>query len=337
MPPKGKYTDPKLRDEVKEELHNSDKGGAPGQWSARKAQMMASEYKKRGGSYTTDKETGQDESGKNLEKWGKEDWQTKEGSGSAKKDDGTEKRYLPKKAWENMTDAEKEATEKAKQKGSKQGKQHVANTSRAKEERKKAGGNAKQDEDEEKDEEKDQNADEGKNKGNQGKKRKAQPTSDKKDDASPEPETKTRRTTRSSTKQQSSSTQDQSSTSESKSNTDKKNGDKTDKNSSGKTDEKSPKESHAVNGKSTYGSKHQSPTAPGTAGSSSRLPSKGQKVTWKAMPGWVEGEVIEVVTAKKKVEGKEVKGSESDPRVVLRSHGPSGKVAVHKAEAVFWD
>lgn len=50
MPPKDKYTDPKLRDQVKEEIHNSDKGGAPGQWSARKAQMMASEYKKRGGS-----------------------------------------------------------------------------------------------------------------------------------------------------------------------------------------------------------------------------------------------------------------------------------------------
>ena len=44
MPPKEKYTDPKLRDEVKEEIHNGDKGGAPGQWSARKAQMMAAEY-----------------------------------------------------------------------------------------------------------------------------------------------------------------------------------------------------------------------------------------------------------------------------------------------------
>jgi hypothetical protein len=49
MPPKDKYTDPELRDEVKEEIHNGDKGGAPGQWSARKAQMMAAEYKKRGG------------------------------------------------------------------------------------------------------------------------------------------------------------------------------------------------------------------------------------------------------------------------------------------------
>ena len=49
MPPKNKYTDPKLRDQVKEEIQQGDKGGKPGQWSARKAQFMASEYKKRGG------------------------------------------------------------------------------------------------------------------------------------------------------------------------------------------------------------------------------------------------------------------------------------------------
>lgn len=36
MPSKDKYSDPKLRDEVKEELKQSDKGGEPGQWSARK-------------------------------------------------------------------------------------------------------------------------------------------------------------------------------------------------------------------------------------------------------------------------------------------------------------
>jgi hypothetical protein len=33
---KYKYSDPKLRDEVKEEIHQGDKGGKPGQWSARK-------------------------------------------------------------------------------------------------------------------------------------------------------------------------------------------------------------------------------------------------------------------------------------------------------------
>ena len=103
MPPKGKYSDPKLRDQVKEEIHNSDKGGAPGQWSARKAQFMAQEYKRRGGGYTTDKSQ-QDESQEHLSKWTEEEWQTKEGSAHAKKDDGTQKRYLPKKAWENMVE-----------------------------------------------------------------------------------------------------------------------------------------------------------------------------------------------------------------------------------------
>jgi hypothetical protein len=36
MAPKDKYSDPKLRDEIKEEIHQGDKGGKPGQWSARK-------------------------------------------------------------------------------------------------------------------------------------------------------------------------------------------------------------------------------------------------------------------------------------------------------------
>ena len=42
MAPKDKYTDPKLRDEVKEEIHKSDKGGKPGQWSARKVSQFYS-------------------------------------------------------------------------------------------------------------------------------------------------------------------------------------------------------------------------------------------------------------------------------------------------------
>ena len=40
MPPKDKYANPKLREEVKEELKESDKGGAPGQWSARKVSTL---------------------------------------------------------------------------------------------------------------------------------------------------------------------------------------------------------------------------------------------------------------------------------------------------------
>jgi hypothetical protein len=98
---------------------------------------MAKEYKSRGGGYKTDKKD-QDESQKHLSKWTEEEWQTKEGSGHAKRENGTRKRYLPKKAWETMSEKEKQDTEEQKGQGSKSGKQYVLNTSRAKSARKKA-------------------------------------------------------------------------------------------------------------------------------------------------------------------------------------------------------
>jgi hypothetical protein len=97
--------------------------------------MMASEYKKRGGGYNTSKEEGKDDSQKHLDKWTKEEWQTKEGSGTARQDDDSRKRYLPKKAWEEMNEDEKEETEDKKVKESKEGKQFVGNTGAAKEAR----------------------------------------------------------------------------------------------------------------------------------------------------------------------------------------------------------
>lgn len=90
MPPKEKYTDPALRDEIKEEIKAGDKGGKPGQWSARKAQFMASEYKKRGGGYNEPKDASQ----QHLTEWTEEEWVTKEGEGKARRADGVEKRYV---------------------------------------------------------------------------------------------------------------------------------------------------------------------------------------------------------------------------------------------------
>lgn len=88
----------------------------------------------------------------------------------------------------------------------------------------------------------------------------------------------------------------------------------------------------------THGSKHDSTDAPAAHNATAfHLPKKGQKVTWKAMPGWVEGHVLEILTSNNEVEGKSVKASKEDPRIVLKSHGPSGKVAVHKAGAVWFD
>ena len=48
----GNYTKPGMRKSLFNSIKASGKGGKPGQWSARKAQMLAKQYKSRGGGYT---------------------------------------------------------------------------------------------------------------------------------------------------------------------------------------------------------------------------------------------------------------------------------------------
>lgn len=69
-----KYTKPGLRESIKDRVMAGSKGGKPGQWSARKAQLVAQEYKKAGGGYRGGKGKKQE----SLEKWGKEKWMTKD-------------------------------------------------------------------------------------------------------------------------------------------------------------------------------------------------------------------------------------------------------------------
>jgi hypothetical protein len=47
----GNYTKPGMRKSLFNRIKSGGKGGAPGQWSARKAQMLALQYKKSGGGY----------------------------------------------------------------------------------------------------------------------------------------------------------------------------------------------------------------------------------------------------------------------------------------------
>ena len=47
----GNYTKPTMRKRLFNRIKAGGKGGNPGQWSARKAQMLASAYKKAGGGY----------------------------------------------------------------------------------------------------------------------------------------------------------------------------------------------------------------------------------------------------------------------------------------------
>ena len=48
----GNYTKPTMRKNLFNKINASGKGGAPGQWSGRKAQMLAKQYKAKGGGYT---------------------------------------------------------------------------------------------------------------------------------------------------------------------------------------------------------------------------------------------------------------------------------------------
>ena len=47
----GNYTKPTMRKRLFEKIKRGSKGGNPGQWSARKAQMLAKQYKAKGGGY----------------------------------------------------------------------------------------------------------------------------------------------------------------------------------------------------------------------------------------------------------------------------------------------
>jgi len=47
----GNYTKPTMRKNLFNKIKASGKGGDPGQWSGRKAQMLAKQYKEKGGGY----------------------------------------------------------------------------------------------------------------------------------------------------------------------------------------------------------------------------------------------------------------------------------------------
>ncbi|WP_026596843.1 DUF5872 domain-containing protein [Methylobacterium sp. 77] len=107
-------TDPKLWDRVKSEVTASDKGGKPGQWSARKAQAATRAYKEAGGGYK-----GKKSDDNSLTQWSNEDWDTQSGKPSGE----TGERYLPKKARDSLTDEEYDRSTKKKRADAKRGKQ----------------------------------------------------------------------------------------------------------------------------------------------------------------------------------------------------------------------
>jgi uncharacterized membrane protein len=126
------YTDPQLRARLKDEIQAGDRGGRPGQWSARKAQLLVKEYEKAGGGYTDPGH--RSERQRHLQQWQEQDWHTAAGNADARGDGGTA-RYLPDVAWKLLSEEEREQTERPKKDSSEQ---FVANTDAAKEARRAA-------------------------------------------------------------------------------------------------------------------------------------------------------------------------------------------------------
>jgi hypothetical protein len=115
-----KKTNPAKWDRIVSQVKASGKGGSPGQWSARKAQLATQKYKSSGGGYK-----GPKKADNSLSQWTKEDWGTKSGKPSTQGSQATGERYLPKKAREKLTPSEYAATTRAKREGMRQGKQFV--------------------------------------------------------------------------------------------------------------------------------------------------------------------------------------------------------------------
>jgi len=113
------YTKPKMRERLKNKIMAGSKGGKAGQWSARKAQLLAKEYEAAGGGY----KKGKTKSQKSLSKWTKEEWGTKSGKPSVQGKEATGERYLPKRTRDKLSAAEYLATSAQKRRDMKAGKQ----------------------------------------------------------------------------------------------------------------------------------------------------------------------------------------------------------------------
>jgi hypothetical protein len=102
--------DPELWEKVVKIVKKGDRGGQPGEWSARKAQLAVSMYKDRGGTYSGSRKN-------SLSKWTDEEWDYIDGI------EGN--RYLPKSVREKLDDKEKRIENRRKKEATSKGKQRA--------------------------------------------------------------------------------------------------------------------------------------------------------------------------------------------------------------------
>lgn len=103
-------TKPELWERVKRDVLKSPKGGVPGKWSARKAQLAVAAYKAKGGGYKGPKSRCN-----SLAVWSREDWGYINNSSRGK----SRGRYLPRRVRDRLTPAERR--EENRRKGSRKG------------------------------------------------------------------------------------------------------------------------------------------------------------------------------------------------------------------------
>tara|TARA_Y100000356_G_C11064108_1_gene185401 strand:- start:138 stop:533 length:396 start_codon:yes stop_codon:yes gene_type:complete len=117
-----KKTQPAKWKRIVASVKAGSKGGRPGQWSARKAQIATARYKKSGGGYK-----GAKSSDNSLSKWTKQQWDyvSKKDKDKPKSKRG---RYLPKTVRQGLSKSEKAATNRRKRKATSQGKQRAKYT-----------------------------------------------------------------------------------------------------------------------------------------------------------------------------------------------------------------
>lgn len=108
---KTQRTDPKLWERVKKKVTAGSKGGKPGQWSARKAQLAVAMYKDKGGDYI-----GAKRKDNSLVVWTREKWDFIDGKKG--------NRYLPEAVRKKLTPKEKRATNRRKRSATRKGEQY---------------------------------------------------------------------------------------------------------------------------------------------------------------------------------------------------------------------
>lgn len=158
------YTKPELRNRLRTKILREGRGGSPGEWSARKAQLLALEYKREGGGYRDSEWDSEDyvdaclwiesmldgcgmedadytdkaEQQRALQQWTEEEWMTCLPSGPSNEPAGSKRRYLPKRACEKLSPSQRAATARAKAAANRKGEQFAANTEAAREARSEA-------------------------------------------------------------------------------------------------------------------------------------------------------------------------------------------------------